>query len=92
LSSIWCLISFGWREPLVALHGIQQPPPLPRPAIVVRHTLSGLAVYVPTEGQQCWDAPLPCTPYFDPSLRLRDESSPRWGFTSEGRAAEYQIF
>jgi hypothetical protein len=34
---------------------------------------------------------LPCTPYFDDSLRLRDESSLRWGFTSEGRAAEIQL-
>jgi len=92
LASIWCLISFGWAESLLALRGIQQPPPLPKPALILRHTLSGLAVYVPAEGQKCWDSPLPCTPYFDPSLRLRDASSLRWGFTSEGRAAEFQIF
>jgi len=35
---------------------------------------------------------LPCTPYFDESLRLRNASSLRWGFTSEGRAAVLQIF
>jgi hypothetical protein len=92
LSSIWCLISFGWKEPLRALRGVQQPPPLPKPALILQHTLSGLAVYVPAQGQQCWDAPLPCTPYFDESLRLRNASSLRWGFTSEGRAGEYQIF
>lgn len=92
LSSIWCLISFGWKEPLLALRGVQQPPPLPKPVLIIRHTLSGLAVYVPAEGQQCWDASLPCTPYFDESLRLRNASSLRWGFTSEGRAAQFQIF
>jgi hypothetical protein len=92
LSSIWCLISFGWKEPLVALRGVRRPPALPESALILKHTLSGLAVYVPAHGEQCWDAPLPCTPYFDPSLRLRDESLLRWGFTSEGRAAEYQIF
>jgi hypothetical protein len=92
LSLIWCLISFGWKEPIRALRGVQEPPPLPRPALIVRRTLSGLAVYVPAQGNQCWDAPLPCTPYFDPSLRLRDASSLRWGFTSEGRAAELQTF
>jgi hypothetical protein len=92
LSSIWCLISFGWKEPLLVLRGVQQPPPLPKPALILRHTLSGLAVYVPAESQQCWDAPLPCTPYFDESLCLRNASSLRWGFTSEGRAAEFQIF
>jgi hypothetical protein len=91
-SSIWCLISFGWKEPLLALRGVQQPPPLPRPALILQHTLSGLAVYVPAQGYQCWDAPLLCTPYFDPSLRLRNDSSLRWGFTSEGRAAVIQVF
>ena len=92
LSLIWCLISLGWKEPLRALDGVQQPPPLPKPGLVLKHTLSGVAVYVPAQGNQCWDAPLPCTPYFDPSLRLRDPSSLRWGFTSEGRAAELQTY
>ncbi len=92
LSLIWCLISFGWKEPIQALRGVREPPPLPKAAVIVRRTLSGLDVYVPAQGNQCWDAPLPCTPYFDPSLRLRDPSSLRWGFTSEGRAAELQTF
>jgi hypothetical protein len=92
LSLIWCLISLGWKEPLRALRGVQQPPPLPKPVLVLKHTLSGVAVYVPAQGNQCWDAPSPCTPYFDPSLRLRDPSSLRWGFISEGRAAELQTY
>jgi hypothetical protein len=92
LSLIWCLISFGWKEPLLALRGVQQPPPLPKPILILQRTLSGLAVYVPAQGYQCWDAPLPCTPHFDPSLRLRNASSLRWGFTSEGRAAVFQVF
>jgi hypothetical protein len=90
MSLLWCLISLGWKEPIQAIRGVQQPPPLPKPALIVRRTLSGLAVHVPAQGNQCWDAPLPCTPYFDDSLRLRDDSSLRWGFTSEGRAAELQ--
>jgi hypothetical protein len=92
LSLIWCLISFGWKEPIQALRGVQQPPPLPKVDLIVRHTSSGLAVYVPAQGNQCWDAPLPCTPYFDESLRLRNPSSLRWGFTSEARAARFQTF
>src|SRR6267378_4272528 len=92
LSLIWCLISLGWKEPIQALRGVQQPPPLPKPALILRHTLSGLPVYVPAQGNQCWDAPLPCTPYFDESFRLRNDSSLRSGFTSEGRAAELQVF
>jgi hypothetical protein len=92
VSSVWCLISFGWKESPLALRGVQQPPPLPKSALILKHTLSGLAVYVPAQGQQCWDAPLPCTPYFDESLRLRNVSSLRWGFTSEGRAAVFTVF
>jgi len=92
LSLIWCLISFGWKEPIRALRGVQEPPPLPKVNLIVRRTLSGLDVYVPAQGNQCWDAPLPCTPYFDETLRLRDPSSLRWGFTAEGRAAELQTF
>src|SRR5882762_8174701 len=88
----WCLISFGWREPIHSLRRVQQSPPLPKAGLVVRHTLSGLAVYVPAQGNQCWDAPLPCTPYFDETLRLRDESSLRWGFLAEGRSVELQKF
>jgi hypothetical protein len=91
-SLIWCLISLGWKEPLRALRGIDQPPPYPKPALIVRHTSSGLAVYVPAQGGNCWNSPLPCTAYFDPSLCLRDPSSLRWGFTSEGRAAELQTY
>jgi hypothetical protein len=79
----WCLISLGWREPIEALRGVQQPPPLPKADLIVRYTLSGLAVYVPTEGNRCWDAPLPCTPYFDETLRLRNGPSMRAGFTSK---------
>jgi hypothetical protein len=88
LSVLWCLAGIGWKEPYRSLLAVKALPPLPKASLVVRHTLSGLAVYVPAQGDQCWDAPLPCTPYFDESLRLRDESSLRSGFTSEGRAPE----
>jgi len=91
-SSIWCLVSFGWNEPIQSLRGDKQLQPLQKPTLVQRQTLSGLTVYVPTEGELCWDAPLPCTPYFDESLRLRDSSSLRWGFTSEGRAARLRDY
>jgi hypothetical protein len=86
----WCLISLGWREPIEALRGVGQPAPLPKVNLVVRHTVSGVEVYVPAQGNQCWDAPLPCTPYFDETLQQRNGVSMRWGFTAEGRAAELQ--
>jgi len=43
-------------------------------------TRSGLAIYVPQKGDQCWDAPLPCTPYPNVNLRLRHEGDIRGGF------------
>jgi len=48
--------------------------------LMTQRTASGLAVLVPLQGDQCWDAPLPCTPYFDEKLRLRGEDI-RQGFS-----------
>ncbi|QUW04148.1 hypothetical protein J8C06_13985 [Chloracidobacterium validum] len=44
-------------------------------------TTSGLRVYVPVSGDQCWDAPLPCTPHFNKELRLIDPDDMASGFT-----------
>lgn len=43
---------------------------------------SGLQIYVPKNNDnRCWDAPLPCTPYFNENLRLRDPNDMSSGFT-----------
>jgi hypothetical protein len=83
LSLVWCLISYGWGQPYRALFAVRELPALPKADLDVRHTPSGLAVYLPAEGGNCWDAPLPCTPYFDETLRLRRAPSLRSGFASE---------
>ena len=83
---IWCEISFGWRESFQAVSAKTPLVPLPVVAVVPRETRSGLTVYVPAEGNQCWEAPLPCTPELDPSLRLRDGQSLRSGFLREAPA------
>jgi hypothetical protein len=44
-------------------------------------TRSGLEVLKPITGDQCWDAPLPCTPVPKQTLRLRQPGSIRHGFT-----------
>jgi hypothetical protein len=41
------------------------------PQVTARRTLSGLTVYTPGQDDRCWNATLPCTPYFNPQLRLR---------------------
>jgi len=46
-------------------------------------TRSGLLVYVPLKGDQCWDAPLPCTPHPNAELRLRKEGDMTNGFMLE---------
>jgi hypothetical protein len=45
-----------------------------------RQLETGLTVYVPTVSQACWDAPLPCTPFLNPALRLRREGDLQSGF------------
>ena len=52
-------------------------------------TKSGLIVYTPKEGDQCWDAPLPCTPYADPNLRLREDGNIKSGFMIFTRDGEH---
>lgn len=47
--------------------------PMPSSPLVQKVTDSDLLVYLPAEGFKCWDAPLPCTPYFNPGLHLLGE-------------------
>ncbi len=48
--------------------------------LVEKKTASGLNVWAPAVGDQCWDSPLPCTPYPDSRLRTRGADI-RSGFT-----------
>jgi hypothetical protein len=84
LTSSWCIAPHRlWRytyRPLLMEH---QPLPMPQASVVSTSTTSGLTVYWRTNGLQCWDAPLPCTPYFDKTLRLRRVGDMRSGFVSD---------
>ena len=62
--------------------------PLPQLQVVPHRTASGLTIYVPVESNQCWDAPLPCSPYFTDTLRLRHPGRIEDGFASGSAAAE----
>ena len=55
--------------------------------LLERKTASGLSVYIPAKGDQCFDSPLPCTPYFDPNLRFETNRSdyPKSYFTKRGQ-------
>jgi hypothetical protein len=58
----------------------RDPGPLRKGEVTARRTSSGLTVYVPASGDQCWDAPLPCGPAVNSRLRLREPGNMRSGF------------
>jgi hypothetical protein len=58
-------------------HGFYPTPPANPKTFITR---SGLVLYVPTDRDLCWDAPLPCTPYPRADLRLRSEGDMSAGF------------
>ncbi len=91
--SVWFLVicvlllislfaSFAYRDGLWLApgpeNGLYAVPVVPTHEFV---TLSGLILNVPNQGDQCWDAPLPCTPYPNPRLSQRDESNLVRGFS-----------
>ena len=84
VTMLWCLFSYDWRQSYRPLASVRELAPLPIAHVEPHQTDSGLTVYVPATGDQCWDAPLPCTPYFDGTLRLRFPGDPSGGFTSKG--------
>ena len=49
-------------------------------ALDLKVTKSGLAIYTPVTGDQCWNSPVPCTPYFNENLRLIDPTEMSSGF------------
>ena len=48
-------------------------PQIPEVRLVHMETTEGVRIYAPAEGDQCWAAPLPCTP--NPDLKLRTKPS-----------------
>ncbi|GAB4513934.1 MAG: hypothetical protein OHK0046_15310 [Anaerolineae bacterium] len=53
---------------------------MPKPFIKTYTSESGLTVFYPTENNQCWDTPLPCTPYPHPNMRYRVPGDLSQGF------------
>jgi hypothetical protein len=71
-------ITKGWMTGPREMEGFSD---IPKVALKTFVTNSGLVVYVPQKGDQCWDAPLPCTPYPHSNLYLRKEKDMRYGFS-----------
>jgi hypothetical protein len=55
---------------------------LPVAKLTPHQTTSGLTINMPVETNQCWDAPLPCSPYFHDTLHLRQAGKLERGFAS----------
>ena len=60
------------------------------PEVLQRKTDSGLLIWV-SGNEYCWDAPLPCTPYFDPALK-RIAWLSRFYFVGKNTIAYYNGF
>ena len=50
-------------------------PVLPQAELRIQSSLQGVEVFVPTEGAQCWNAPLPCAIGVHPGLQATSTSS-----------------
>jgi hypothetical protein len=88
LTPIYGLIRVGYEAVRVPPEYLTQP--VPNVLMRTKQTTSGLKVLVPVTGNQCWDAPLPCTPYFRPQLRQLGSGlgDGFWLDESAGRASE----
>ena len=81
LLSAWCIAPHRlWKTVYSPLLFSDQTLKMPSAEVIPTLTSSGLLVFWRADGQQCWDAPLPCTPYFNKTLRLRSPGNMRWGF------------
>jgi hypothetical protein len=69
-----------WGSSYSQVFKIRQFSPFPQCETKILLTRSGLEVRVPVKGNQCWDAPLPCTPYFNNELELRNQGNLQSGF------------
>lgn len=49
--------------------------------LVKKKTSSGLVVFIPKHGGQCWDSPLPCAPFYRARLHLRIPGDLSSGFS-----------
>jgi hypothetical protein len=69
-----------WDSSYSQVFKVRQFSPFPQSETKILHTRSGLEVRVPVKSNQCWDAPLPCTPYFNNELELRKQENLQSGF------------
>ncbi len=67
------LVSLAFITPEIIESRLIRPARYPK-VQTISHELGGQEIYTPQEGDQCWDAPIPCAPRLDPDLTPRGES------------------
>ena len=84
LLSAWCIGPHRlWSSVYKPLLTAGRLASLPKASVAQVTTQHGLTIYWRTGGQQCWDAAIPCTPYFDETLDLRRAGDMASGFKSD---------
>jgi len=68
--SLWVAQNYQVK-PLFTFRGIEQ---IPTAELELKVTKSGVEVWMPVEGDQCWDSPLPSSPYFNENLKYRKDT------------------
>jgi hypothetical protein len=63
-----------WNPQILTSISFEGYMPTPVVNLTEKTTLSGFKILVPTEGYQCWDSKIPCTPYFNPELNFIDSN------------------
>lgn len=77
---------------MAQISGVMPNPDYPEAPVQNFYTYHGLRLHYPYASPQCWDAPLPCTPYPDYALRLRQPGNMQSGFVAETIASDKGAF
>ncbi len=84
LLGAWCIAPHRlWSSVYKPLLTSDRLLPLSKASVAQVTTEHGLTINWRTSGQQCWDAAIPCTPYFDETLSLRKAGDLASGFKSD---------
>ena len=65
--------------------------PIPRAELRLVRTPFGLVLFVPTDSDRAWDAPLPSTPYPKPQLKPRDAGALGAGFVHQEGGPPWEV-
>ena len=58
-------------------------PPINKVDLLLKRSVTGAEIYTPKNGDQCFDSPVPCTPYFNENIKInnRENGFPRIFFS-----------